>query len=55
MLEDSANLSFTKEINSSSLNSSLELSLLDITNVKAVEQKIHNDLVLRKLIKNKSC
>ena len=32
----------------------MDLSLLDISNTKAVEQKFHNDEVLRKLLKCKS-
>ena len=32
----------------------MELSLLDISNTKAIEQKVYNDEVLRKLLKCKS-
>ena len=55
MLEESANASLTKEIlHSSSLNSSMDVSFLDVSNAKAVEQRVHNDQVLRKLLKCKS-
>lgn len=55
ILEDSMNIEVTKEmINGSSLNSSMETSFLDTSNAKALQTRINQDEVLRKLIKCKS-
>lgn len=49
------NIEVTKEmINNSSLNNSMETSFLDTTNAKALETRVFQDEVLKKLIKCKS-